>query len=55
MEPDLDYYRTRADEERERAESSSDPAVRAAHRTMAERYDRLAAGEKLSLGIVERG
>lgn len=55
MEPDLDYYRTRAAEERARAEAATDPAVRAAHRAMAERYERVANGEKLTLGIVERG
>ncbi len=55
MEPDLDYYRTRAAEERARAQAATDPAVRAAHKAMAERYERVAAGEKLTLGIVERG
>lgn len=55
MEPDLDYYRTRAKEERARADAANDPAVRAAHQAMAERYERVAKGEKLTLGIVERG
>ena len=55
MEPDLDYYRTRATVERARAAAATDPAVRRAHQAMAERYERVAAGEKLSLGIVERG
>ena len=55
MEPDLDYYRTRAAEERARAAAAQDPAVRRAHQAMAERYEQVAAGEKLSLGIVERG
>ncbi len=55
MKADLDYYRMRAAEERARAEAAIDPAVRAVHREMAERYERVAAGERLSLGIVERG
>ncbi|HEV7287083.1 hypothetical protein [Sphingomonas sp.] len=55
MDPDLDYYRTRASEERARAAAASDPAVRRAHQAMAERYERVAAGERLTLGIVERG
>lgn len=55
MDPDLDYYRTRAAEEQARAASAQDPAVRRAHQAMADRYQRVAAGEKLTLGIVERG
>lgn len=55
MDTDLDYYRTRAAEERARAEAATDPAVRRAHEQLAERYERIAAGEQLTLGIVERG
>jgi len=55
MQSDIDYYRTRAAEERARAAAATDPAVRRAHAAMAERYARGAAGEKLDLGIVERG
>ena len=54
MEPDLDYYRTRAAEERARAAAASDPAARRAHEEMAERYERVAAGDRLTLAIVER-
>ena len=52
MQSDIDYYRTRAAEERARAAAAADPAVRRAHEAMAERYERGAAGEKLDLGIV---
>lgn len=55
MQSDIDYYRTRAAEERARAAAATDPAVRCAHEQMAARYERGAAGEKLDLGIVERG
>jgi Tfp pilus assembly protein PilF len=55
MQSDIDYYRTRAAEERARAAMATDPAVRRAHEAMAARYERGAAGEKLDLGIVERG
>lgn len=55
MQSDLDYYRSRAAEERARAAAATDSAVRRAHEEMAARYERGAAGEKLDLGIVERG
>ena len=55
MQSNLDYYRTRAAEERARAAAATDTAVRRAHEEMAAPYERGAAGEQLKLGIVERG
>jgi len=49
------YYRDRAAKSRELATASQDISARRAHLTLAERYDRLAAGEKVKLTIVERG
>lgn len=51
---DTAYYRERAHQERQAAARSADPAVRTAHEVMAGRYERLAAGERLPMGIVER-
>lgn len=51
---DTAYYRERAQQERQAAARSADPAVRTAHEVMAGRYERLAAGERLPMGIVER-
>ncbi|MFL9842406.1 hypothetical protein ABS767_15655 [Sphingomonas sp. ST-64] len=52
---DRDYYRERAARSRELAQASKDASARHAHLTLAERYDRLASGEKVELTIVERG
>ncbi len=54
MAIDTDYYRQRADSERRAAEASADVTARRAQEALAERYDRLLAGEELKLGIVER-
>jgi hypothetical protein len=51
---DADYYRERAMQERRAAERSANPSAQEAHRMMAARYERLAAGERLKMGIVER-
>lgn len=52
---DRDYYRQRAAKSRELAEACQDVSARLAHLALAERYDRLASGEKVTLTIVERG
>lgn len=52
---DRDYYRQRAAKSRDLAQASQDVSARHAHLILAERYDRLAAGEKVELTIVERG
>ena len=41
---DLNYYRARAIEERERACTAPSPAIRAVHLKFAARYDQLAGG-----------
>ena len=51
---DTGYYRERAQQERQAAERSADPSARKAHEVMAVRYERLAAGERLPMGVVER-
>ncbi len=49
-----EYYHVRAEQERRAATQSADLSARKAHETMAVRYERLAAGERLTMGIVER-
>lgn len=41
---DLDYYAKRASTERQLADAASNAAVAAVHASLAERYERLAAG-----------
>lgn len=50
-----EYYAQRAEQERAMADAAKDPCARQSHHTLAQRYERIANGEKLKLGIVERG
>lgn len=48
------YYRERAQQERQAGELSDDPSAREAQEVIAVQYERLASGERLPMGIVER-
>lgn len=52
---DREYYLRRATEEHQRAERASHANVAQAHATMAVRYQQLADGKRVELGIVRRG
>ena len=45
-EEDVLYYVRRAQEERARAESASDPAAQSVHRTLADEYQRRVGGSQ---------
>lgn len=49
------YYARRARQERYMAENATDITARRAHLMLAEQYERIANGEILRTGIVERG
>ncbi len=42
---DVDYFRARAEEERELSETTADPAIALIHSKLAQRYRRLVASE----------
>jgi len=42
---DVDYFRARAQEERELSEATGDPAISLIHSNLAQRYQRLVASE----------
>ena len=42
---DVDYFRARAQEERELSETTADPAIALIHLNLARRYQRLATSE----------
>jgi|GEM_PF-1924762 len=42
---DVDYFRARAQEERELSETTADPAIRLIHLHLAQRYQRLVASK----------
>lgn len=48
---ELEYYRQRAREERERAATSSNPIVAEVHRALAEKYEAVASQPEISLSL----
>lgn len=48
-----DYYTRRAKEARAMAAKASDMAARQAHQSLAEQYDRMAAGEPAQLNVAD--
>ena len=48
---ELEYYRQRAREERERAQTAEDPIVAEVHRALAERYEGLTKQPEIRLAL----
>lgn len=50
-----EYYAQRARQERYMAENAKDASARLPHLMLAEQYERIAKGEIVRTGVVERG
>ena len=48
---ELEYYRQRAQEERERAQTATDPIVAEVHRALAERYEGLTKQPEIRVAL----